>query len=357
MSETNTIKVLIADDSLVSRNLLIWLIEREPGMKVVGIARNGEEALRQAIALKPDVISMDVEMPVMNGIEATRMIMGKAPLPVVIATTRYKAGETMLAMEVLAAGAVAIVGKPSGPGHVDHERQAKQYLRTLRAMAGVKVVRRRSTSKDPTIIDQDILRHDVIQEKKPKYRVLVIGASAGGPEGVQTLLKHLPENFPLPVAIVQHIDIRFAEGFGHWLANTTGKQVELVTSTVPLRPSKIYLTSLAQHLEILDKDHIGVTNGPAQGGHKPAVARLFDSARRVFGKEVIAVLLSGMGHDGAAELKSLRLAGAYTIIQDEQSCLVFGMPGEAAKLGAHRIALPPMAIVKHISQLLNDNNL
>jgi two-component system chemotaxis response regulator CheB len=354
MSEKSTIRVLIVDDSIVVRNLLAWIIEREPGMTVAGIARDGEEAVRQAALLNPDVVSMDIEMPQMNGIEATKRLMEQSPVPIVIASSRYKPGETALSMEVLAAGAVAIVEKPAGPGHLDHERQSRHYIRTLRAMAGVKVIRRRQLAKQPEVSFQGNLNAKLSSAKEGTYRILVIGASAGGPEGVQIILKRLPPNFPLPLAVVQHIDLRFAEGYCHWLAETTGKEIQIVSARTEMLPGKVYLTAMPRHLVIVSRDHIGISDELPAGGHKPAVARLFSSAYEVFGGDVIAVLLSGMGRDGAAELKQLRDAGAYTIIQDEQSCLVFGMPGEAAKLNAHMHALPPHSIADLILKLVKN---
>ncbi|MCE1201496.1 MAG: chemotaxis-specific protein-glutamate methyltransferase CheB [Bacteroidia bacterium] len=354
MSEKSNIRVLIVDDRIVVRNLLAWIIEREPGMTVAGIARNGEEAVRQTALLNPDVVSMDIEMPQMNGIEATKRLMEQSPVPIVIASSRYKPGETALSMEVLAAGAVAIVEKPAGPGHLDHERQSRHFIRTLRAMAGVKVIRRRQLGKQSELSFQGNVNEKLSKAKEGTYRILVIGASAGGPEGVQIILKRLPPSFPLPVAVVQHIDLRFAEGYCHWLSETTGKEVHIVNAHTEMLPGKVYLTAIPRHLVIVSKELIGVSDDLPAGGHKPAVARLFSSAYEAFGGDVIAVLLSGMGRDGAAELKQLRDAGAYTIIQDEQSCLVFGMPGEAAKLNAHMHALPPHSIADLILKLVKN---
>ena len=349
MTPTGKIRVLLVDDSLVTRRLFAHLLGSVPDFELVGEAGDGEQAIAMVDKLRPDVVSMDIEMPRINGIEATRQIMEKFPVPVVIVSSLYSPGETGLAMEVLAAGAVAVIPKPAGPGNADHQKHAAQYLRTMRAMAGVKVVRRKA--KSIALPDQSGTDD---QQALPKgnYGLVVIGASAGGPEVVRKILNQLPADFPLPVAIVQHIDSNFALGFAQWLASTAKIRIEMLTGDAPLKPGHVYLSIRPLHLVVKSLHTIGLSDHDAVNGLKPSVASLFKSAGEVFGGRLIAVMLSGMGSDGAAEMYQLRQLGAYNIIQDEPSCLVYGMPGEAARLGAHHVALPPDKIASHIMNLV-----
>lgn len=352
MTNAGKIKVLIVDDSLVTRKLYAHLLESSPDFELVGEAADGVQAVAMVERLRPDVVSMDIQMPLLNGIEATKRIMELCPVPVVIVSSLYQPGETQLAMEVLAAGAVALIPKPNGPGNVDYQKNAFHYLRTLKAMAEVKVVRRKAriiASSEPTYAPHKTSA----PANDGKVKMVVIGASAGGPEGVRTIVSSLPAGFTLPVAIVQHIDVNFARGYAQWLATYAKIPVEMVNYDVQLKPGHIYLSIKPQHLVVKSPGTIGLSDHPADNGLKPSVASLFKSAGDVFGSQLIAVLLSGMGRDGAAEMLRLKQLGATNIIQDEQSCLVFGMPGEAARLNAHHFALAPEKIAPFITNLIN----
>ncbi|MBK9290490.1 MAG: chemotaxis-specific protein-glutamate methyltransferase CheB [Bacteroidetes bacterium] len=353
MNSNRKIRVLIVDDSHVTRRLFAHLIANSPQMEVVGEASDGEQALAMVSRLQPDVVSMDIEMPHLNGIEATRHIMAHTPVPVVIVSSLYNPGETRLAMEVLAAGAVAVIPKPSGPGSADYEKLAATYLRTLKVMSEVRVVRRKATSPLVQPAQNQELPKSV--NSTMHYSLVVIGASAGGPEGVKRIVSDLPADFPLPVAIVQHIDINFAEGYAQWLAAASKNKIVMVTGDVPMRAGSVYISIRPQHLVVKSREIIGLSDHHPDNGLKPSVDALFRSAREVFGSQLVAVLLSGMGKDGAHEMLRLKQLGAFNIIQDEQSCLVFGMPGEAARLNAHHVAIPPSEIVPQILKTIKHN--
>ncbi len=351
MTAREKIKVLVVDDSLVTRRLFSHLIESSDEFEFAGEAKDGLQAIEMVKQLSPDVVSMDIEMPGLDGIEATKRIMEVCPVPVVIVSSLYQPGETQLAMEVLAAGAVEIIPKPVGPGSPDYQKRALHYLRTLRAMSEVKVVRRKATIA--STLNAQFPAQASMPPAGRKFGLVVVGASAGGPEGVRTIVASLPADINFPMAIVQHIDINFAQGYAHWLASHSKVPVVMVTGDLPLKPGRIYLSIRPQHLVIKNHNTIGLIDHPADNGLKPSVASLFRSAGEVFQDQLIAVLLSGMGRDGAAEMLRLKQIGAFNIIQDEQSCLVFGMPGEAAKLGANHVALSPEKISSHILKLTN----
>ncbi len=332
----NKIKILIVDDSTVSQKLYRHLLESDNRFELIGIVTNGRQAVEFLRKQKPDVISMDLNMPVMDGMEATRQIMQNNPAPIVIASSLYDPSQQEMAMEALEAGAVAIMPKPYGPGNPLHEKSVKNWLRMIFSMSEVKVIRRRPNVKNNYLIKQDKSSQaiNLSDYKHRDYRIVVIGASAGGPEGVKTILSKLTPSFPIPVLIVQHIDKHFTEGYRLWLQSFASIPVLAATETQPLLPGSAYLAPGEHHLVVKSKGMITLNNDPPIRGHKPSVAKLFDSAANVYGKSVIAIILSGMGSDGAKELKKLHDIGALTFAQSEESCLVFGMPGEAVRLGA-----------------------
>ena len=347
------IKVLIVEDSLVNQNLLKGLILGDSRFKLVGIANNGMQAIEYVSLYKPDVVSMDIHMPVMDGVEATTNIMQKTPVPIVIVSSFYQTSEVEMAIKVLDAGAVTILPKPFGPGHPKFVQSARQYLNMLKAMSEVKVVRRKNTDGARPVQDTvSGFPTPKFTQGAREFKVLAIGASAGGPEGIRTILTGLPSDFPLPVLIVQHIDANFAEGFCSWLNTFSKLPVHIAINGEPFIPGNVYLPPGDKHLSVKSDGVIGVTSEGLVKGLRPAVAILFQSVASIYGKNALAVLLSGMGKDGASELKTLHDIGAYTLVQSEQSCLVFGMPGEAAKLGAASKIMSPADMIKEITDLV-----
>ncbi len=344
------VKVLIVDDSQVTRNLFIGILEKDPRFELVGLAINGKQAIEYAEEFKPDVISMDIEMPVMDGIRATQHIMQHHPVPILIVSNLYRPTRAELAMEVLEAGALSIIPKPQGPGHPRFEHNVRQYVQMLKSLSEVKVIRRRprparpgaAAYTPPAIAPAG--KNEEKQIKATDYKALLIGASAGGPDAIKTILSRLPENFPLPILLIQHLDPHFAEAYRAWVQSFAALEVKFATTDQVLLPGNVYMPPGDIHLVLASEDMATLSSEPAVIGHRPSISRLFQSARDVNCEKVIAVLLSGMGADGALEMKLLRECGALTIAQEEESCLVFGMPKEAIKYGGASKVLTPSQI-------------
>lgn len=347
------IKVLIVEDTLVAQKLLKGIVQSDSRFELVAIAENGIQANEYVAKYKPDVVSMDIIMPFMDGVVATRKIMQDNPVPVVIVSSFYQSSEVDMAIKVLEAGAVTILPRPFGPGHSKFTQSANHYLNTLKLMSEVKVVRRRKDNIQKPI-EKAYKSTSVIsnQIENNEFKILVIGASAGGPQGLSSILSGIPSDFPLPVLIVQHIDSHFAEGFVTWLNSSSNLPVILTKCDENLKPGHVYLPVGDHHLIVKSGTVVSVVKENTANTLRPSVDVLFKSVAEIFGKNTIAVLLSGMGKDGAAELKNLYEKGAYTIAQDEASSLVFGMPGEAVKLGGVCKLLSPENIVKEIINLI-----
>lgn len=340
------IKVLVVEDSPAVVLLLEYLINSQADMEVAGIACNGKEAVEAVGRLKPDIITMDIDMPVMDGFEATRRIMESFPTPIVIVTATRDPRDVSTIFQALESGALAVLEKPHGRDHPNHEKSAVEWLGALRLMSEVRVVRRRCRfHKERTFLQPAVAAPPA---DSPGVHLVVLGASTGGPPVLRTILAALPRDFPAPIAIVQHIAAGFSSGFADWLGKTSGFPAKVALDGEIMSPGVAYVAPDERHLGVRIGNRLQLSGDPPENGLRPSISYLFRSAARVYAAKVAAVLLTGMGKDGAEELKSLRDLGAVTIAQDEETSVVNGMPGEAVRLGAARYVLSP----EKISQLL-----
>lgn len=356
-SNSHKVRVLVVDDSLVMQRLYRKLLEQDGRFELLAIATNGQQAIEYVASYKPDVVSMDINMPLMDGVEATRQIMQLHPVPIVIVTSLYHPQEQELAMRILEAGAVSIMTKPYGPGHPKFESSTRTYLSRLWYMSEIKVIRRKPASpKLPpkTVVKSEKPKQSMQSHAKPA--VIVIGASAGGPEGVKTILANISATIDVPILIVQHIDPGFAEGYVHWLQSQSKIPVRLAGVNTTMEAGVAYLPPGNHHLMLRSKQTVTISTDAPVKGHRPAVSVLFTSAAAIFKDQTMAIILSGMGSDGAQEIKHLSDLGAVTLAQDEASCLVFGMPGVAIQLGGIKKVLPPLEIASEINHLFAQNN-
>lgn len=341
------IRLLLVDDSPTARQLLAHIISSAPDMTIVGQAANGVQAVQMVEQLSPDLVLMDVTMPQMDGLEATREIMHRKPTPIVIISATVNTNETSIAFEAISAGALQVLRKPGGPMSSDYNASVKELLGALRAMAGVHVIRHVRSARLP------------IQTGTPQPRpstanaqpeIVAIASSTGGPQTLAEIIKNLPPTFSLPVVIVQHITPEFVTPLVEWLSTVTKLPVRVAVSGEHPVQGTIYFAPGRQHLQLTRDHRFGFTDVPANVPHIPSGDVLLESVAQHYGACAVGIVLTGMGSDGARGLRSMHNAGALTIAQDEASCVVFGMPKEAAALGAARHILPPSEIAKLLNQ-------
>jgi len=342
------IKVLVVEDSPVAREFLIHLLNSAPGIQVVGAVDDGREALEAAREKHPDLITMDIHMPEMDGFATTRRIMENHPVPIVIVSGSTSVSEAATVFRAIEAGALAVISRPHGFGHPEHESSVKELIQTVRLMSEIKVVRRWPRQvKEAVAANSDFS----IQPVLPEIEITAIGASTGGPLALQTILSSLPKSYPIPIVIVQHIARGFTEGFGRWLDQSSDITVRIASDGEPLHPGNAYLAPEGYHMITFNRDRLALVDDPPRNGLRPSVSHLFESVARVFGENSVGILLTGMGRDGARELKLMRDSGAVTIAQDKDSSIIHGMPGEAISLGAATYVLPPKRIAKLLTSL------
>ncbi len=346
------IKVLVVEDSPVVRELLVHILGSDPAIRVVGVAHDGEEALDAVRRTHPDVITMDIHMPGMNGLEATRRIMETEPTPIVIVSGSTDPQEVTTTFNAMEAGALAVLRRPAGLGHPDHEATAGELVRTVKLMAEVKVVRRwpRRRQEGPAPRRAETGSG----QKFPRLRIVAIGASTGGPPVLHAILAALPNDFPTPVVIVQHMAAGFSRGFAEWLAQSSALPVHLATHGEIMQPGHVYLAPDEVQMKVARHDRIVLTRDAPENGLRPSVSYLFRSVADIYGCDAVAGLLTGMGRDGAEELRRLKEKGAITFAQDKDSSVVHGMPGEAIRLDAAMLVLPPGRIAAVLTSLANN---
>lgn len=319
-------KILIVDDSYLLRNILKAFMESH-GFTVVE-ARHGQEAIEMNLHLQPDIIVMDIKMPVMDGIEATRKIMLSRPVPIVVFSQEIDANA---AFEALQSGAVEIMNKPNIDYLNDGDFQ-RCFVDKLRSLV-------RSASNANT------------GSAEKSYGIVVMGASTGGPVALKKLLGELPKTFPLGIALVQHLEKGFEQGFADWLDSDTPLSVRLASPRDRAQPGEVVVAPVDRHL-CCREGELWLEDGPKVLNQKPSIDVLFESAAGDHRHRVIAVLLTGMGEDGARGCLKIKENGGHTIVQDQASCAIFGMPKKAIELkGASRV-LALDQIARHLLELV-----
>jgi two-component system, chemotaxis family, protein-glutamate methylesterase/glutaminase len=339
------IKVLVVDDSDTARALLAAVLRADPGVEVVGEARDGAEAVALTQRLRPDVVTMDLHMPRLDGFAATKEIMITAPTPIVIVTSSTKASEAEGAVHALRVGAMAVLQKPPGPNAPGFAEAARQLVDTVKAMSQVKVVRHWRPAPAPH-------RPRKLTPGGPRAAAVAVATSTGGPAALQRLLGALPADFPAPLLVVQHITPGFTPGLVSWLNTVCDLRVKLAEHGEPLAAATVYLAPDHRHLGVTGRTAVAVSDAPPVGGFRPSGTFLFESVARAFGPAALAVILTGMGDDGVAGLRAVRQAGGRVLAQDEETSVVFGMPGAAVAANLADAVLPLDHIAPRLAELV-----
>ncbi len=369
MTNSKKIKVLIVDDSPTIREYLKYIISTDNNITVVGTARDGKEAVDLVQQTHPDVVTMDIHMPRMDGYEATRKIMEIHPVPIVIISSKIPE-DVENTFRAIKAGAVAVLEKPGGPGHPESEFMVAKIIQTIKLMSEIRVVRRLINSRKSRISSvQQVgssLRLEPTQrleptsheEKTPLFQnsayliqTVAIGASTGGPPVIRTILSNLTKGFPFTILFVQHIASGFLRGMVEWLKKEIGEGLPIHIASHGDRalPGHVYFAPDDFHMGIMSSGEIVLSKSSHENGLRPSVSYLFRSAANAYGNKSAGILLTGMGRDGAAELKTMKEKGAVTIAQNRESSVIYGMPGEAVKIDAATHILSPERIAEFLN--------
>ncbi len=380
------LRLVIVDDSALMRRVLREMLESDPVITVVGEAANGQEALEVVARLRPDVITMDVRMPIMDGLETTEQLMAYYPTPILVLTASLSRYDTDITFEMLGAGALDVMEKPRLSDAPAREQTRRDLIRRIKLLSRVKVVthlrgRRRLDRSDTTsrlrtdIPPAPIVPHlqqqmehvtlpdtsclvpgpkSVGARRKIPFPLVVIGASTGGPRVIKQILMGLPATFHAAVLVIQHIAEGFSAGMVTWLAGSCALPISLAQEGSPLVPGTVLIAPERCDVLIERDQSIHLSNGPLLL-QRPAIDIAMQAAAEVFGPYTIGVLLTGMGRDGAVGMKSIRRAGGYTIAQNKASCAIYGMPRAAIDLQAVDIVLPPEEISLALLNRVSDS--
>jgi len=334
------IRVLVVDDSTTVRILLREILEVDPDIVVIGEAADGELAVSACRRLRPDVITMDLVMP-RGGVAAIQRIMAEVPTPIVIVSALASQANDATVFDGLAAGAVAVVRGPPSRTHPEFAAYCREILLMVKTVAGISLVRRRQPSnRAKTEADLPSLALTLVG----------IGASTGGPAAVMELLRGLPKDFTPSIALVQHMTPGFEPGLVEWLGSGSPLPVRLAKSGMRHPWLGTLVAPDGLHM-IVHKGVVRLTSTPVRNGQRPSVDELFDSMAGWLPRACAGVLLSGMGTDGADGLAHLREQGGRTMVQSEETCVIFGMPGAALNMGAADVVLPPSGLAETLIEL------
>ena len=350
------IRVVIADDSAFMRKKIKEILESDPGIRVVMAARDGQEAVACVKEYEPDVVTMDINMPVMDGVTALQWIMAESPRPVLMLSSLTQDG-ALATFECLELGAFDYVGKPSGTISTDIDRQAAEIIAKVRQASRRRIKRqteRRVLSTPPK--RPSVAPRLTVDKDRTARRVVAIGVSTGGPKTLLDIVPCLPADLDAAVVVVQHMPESFTGQFAKRLHDACRIPFKEAEAGDVLQAGHGYLARGGKHLVLTKRVTGGVmarySTTPTDSLHIPSVDVMMDSAIQAFGADVIGVLLTGMGDDGADAMVHVRHAGGQTIAEDESTCIVFGMPAQAIERGGADFVLPCHEIAEKIVSLV-----
>jgi two-component system, chemotaxis family, protein-glutamate methylesterase/glutaminase len=345
MTRDRHIRVVIADDSLVAREMLAQILASDAAIEVVGQATNGQEAIDLVEQLRPDLVTMDIHMPGLDGLAATEHIMAYTPTPILVVSSSVYAEGMGRAFDALDLGALEVIKKPEPREWAELESIGREVIRKVKILSNVRVVthiRGRRGSRSPL---------SGATAAKASRSLVAIGASTGGPSALLDVLGRLPATLPVPVVVVQHIADGFVPGLASWLDAASAIRVQPAEHGQVLEPGCAYFAPTKSNLRLEGTSMVFAPAGANQL-YVPNIDTLFDSVVVSHGAGAVGVLLTGMGADGAEGLKLLRNVGAATIAQDEATSTVYGMPKVAAEIGAAEQVLPVQRVAAAIEELV-----
>lgn len=356
------IKVLLVEDSPIVTLILKRILASSPDIEVVGTAVNGLEALKLMPKVQPDVICTDLHMSKMNGLELTQRVMATDPKPILVISASVQEDNQENVFNLLEAGAVDIFPKPAAGLKSDYDRAAQELISKIKVLSGVSVfTHRHSKSKvnrlNPGKIQMPVQNYNIARglpsyDNIKLYNIIAIGASTGGPQALYNIFSQLPASLRVPVICVQHISEGFLTGLVDWLAGGSQLPVRIALAGEFPKPGTIYFSPERYHLLLNDRGRFVYSQAAPEGGHRPSVTVMMKSVAQFYGKRTVGVLLTGMGRDGADGMQAIARAGGFTIAQNEETSVVFGMPKEAIALGGVQKILPIGAIAPMLLRLI-----
>lgn len=360
MTERPRIRTIIVDDSAVARQLLHWVLSRAGDFEVVDTVADGARAIERVAEFRPDLVTMDLHLPGMNGIEATRQIMQRTPTPIAVVAASTNLDDAAI-FDALAAGALAAVRRPLAPGQPDYLKRRARLLAELRTIArpASPPVRRKPSGDAARIpprgvgIADPAGRRSVLAGGRPPVAVIVVATSTGGPQALRTLLSALPPVDLPPILIVQHIADGFAAGLARWLDTVVPGSVRVASDGERLTSGSVLVGPDDRHLTVTREGRVRLVESPPVAGHRPSATVLLTSAAEAFGAGALGIVMTGMGRDGADGLLRIHQAGGLTFAEDPATAVVGGMPGAAIAIGAVDHILPLDAIAPAIASAIN----
>jgi two-component system, chemotaxis family, protein-glutamate methylesterase/glutaminase len=364
------VRILIAEDSPTVQRALISLLEDEPGIQIVGVVDNGEAAVASCQKLMPDLVTMDIFMPQMDGLEATRQIMKLCPTRIVIISSMVSSKDQHYSFQAVQAGAIEVLLKPQGLAGDSYDKVKRELVRILLDVMEAKPKKRFSwhseapweaasqNAKNQQAEEASfVAKHSSIPpaptttEKKAisgyaAPAVVCIGGSTGAPAVLSDILTGLPGDYPIPILAVQHIVRGFAEGMASWLDSSVGMEVRIAQRGDKLAPGVCLLAPDDNHMRFSSMGRVELCSPKSNQLYVPSINELFSSAATVYGERALGIVLTGMGHDGTPGLLAMRQSGAATVAQNEKSSVVYGMPKVAVESGAVMEQLDPFEIVR-----------
>lgn len=353
----NKVNILIVDDSQLVRNILKEIFQNDPDLQVVGEAVNGKEAVRLTRELKPHIITMDIQMPEMDGFEATEQIMAYTPTPILIFSSAIDKSEQYTSFKAISLGALENMSKPDITQE-GFDTIADTLVKKVKMLSHIKVIphiRAKFKLNGDAAVKAKVPLRGKVSPADQKYRLVTMGTSTGGPMALAKIFSLLPPGLPVGIVIVQHISNGFIDSYVEWLSTQTGLKVKVAVHGEPVSGGTVYFAPDDVQMEVTAKNTILLNKDlPPWGEFKPSVNHLFSSVGKNLGERAIGVILTGMGDDGAAGMEHMHRNGAYTIAQDKETSLIYGMPRAAVEKNCVRTVLPLEKIPEEIIRKINE---